>query len=262
VLTPWRAWRILWRKPTVFKAALGLVVLLTLLLVVNWTYQVLHKPSELLFPVSGALYKKPAETWQQYSVIFKEYSTDVITPELLAAMAQIEGSGNPVVRTYWRWAWTVRPFEVYRPASSAVGMYQITDATFAQARRYCIRQHRVVENAPRAGTAPCSFNPVYARMLPANAAEITSAYLDRSVRNSLERHRLYSVSLRHRQDLAAVIHLCGAGAGDDYVARRFRLIPGQRCGDHQVQSYLSRVDAMKHEFLALGRATLARNEAP
>jgi len=31
-------------------------------LAVNWVYQVAHKPSELLFPVSGTLYKSPPET--------------------------------------------------------------------------------------------------------------------------------------------------------------------------------------------------------
>ena len=57
-----------------------------------------------------------------------------MTPDFLAAIAQVEGSGNPVARTYWRWSWRRNFFEVYRPASSAVGMYQITDGTFAEAR--------------------------------------------------------------------------------------------------------------------------------
>ena len=35
-----------------------------------------------------------------------------ITPELLAALAQVEGAGNPVARTYWRWRLTWNPFEV------------------------------------------------------------------------------------------------------------------------------------------------------
>ena len=53
----------------------------------------------------------------------------------------LEGSGNPVARTYWWWRFSWNPFEVYRPASSAVGMFQITDGTFAEARRYCIHDH-------------------------------------------------------------------------------------------------------------------------
>jgi cell envelope opacity-associated protein A len=32
--------------------------------------------------------------------VFREYSTAAITPELLAALAQVEGAGNPLARTY------------------------------------------------------------------------------------------------------------------------------------------------------------------
>jgi len=32
----------------------------------------------------------------------RSYSTTSITPELLAALAQVEGAGNPVARIYWR----------------------------------------------------------------------------------------------------------------------------------------------------------------
>ena len=115
-------------------AVLGIAAVL--FLAVNWVYQVVHKPTELLFPVSGTLYKSPPETWREYSSLFDKYSTDIMSPELLAALAQVEGSGNPIVRTYWRWSWVPHPFEVYRPASSAVGMYQLTDGTFAQAKHF------------------------------------------------------------------------------------------------------------------------------
>jgi hypothetical protein len=39
---------------------------------------------------------------------------------------------------------TWNPFAIYQPASSSVGMYQMTDAAFAEARHYCIRNHIVV----------------------------------------------------------------------------------------------------------------------
>ena len=89
------------------------------------------------------VYRTPTETWESYGRIFRKHSTAVMAPDLLAALAQVEGSGNPIVRTYWRWTWTTHPFEIYRPASSAVGMYQLTDGTFELARRYCIHDHQV-----------------------------------------------------------------------------------------------------------------------
>ena len=97
--------------------------------------QVVRKPTEM-FAVSGSLAKVPAETWQQYGPIFDEHSTAVVTPDLLAALAQVESSGDPVARTYWRWQFSWNPFELYRPASSAVGMFQLTDGTFAEAARH------------------------------------------------------------------------------------------------------------------------------
>src|SRR6202000_354020 len=105
----------------------------------NLVYHVVRKPSELLFFVGGALDKEPTETWRRYEPLFHRYSTSTITPELLAALAQVESTGNPVARTYWRWRLTSNPFALYKPASSAVGMFQMTDAAYAEAARYCIR---------------------------------------------------------------------------------------------------------------------------
>jgi hypothetical protein len=238
-----------WRPaPPLAKVLMAMLVVLILWLGVNWIYQVVRKPSELFFPVSGTLYKSPAETWQKYAPIFKKFATNVMTPDLLAAIAQVEGSGNPVARTYWRWSFSSQPFEVYRPASSAVGMYQITDGNFAEARRYCIRDHLVVEDGPWNDWHSCWFNGLYARVIPSHAVELTSAYLDRSVANILERHRIGAATLQHKQMLAALIHLCGAGAGDEFARRGFKLNEGQHCGDHPARVYLDRVSAMKAVF--------------
>jgi Transglycosylase SLT domain len=220
-------------------------------LAVNWTYHVVRKPTELFFPVSGALDKAPPETWRQYGTLFRRHSTAVVTPELLAALAQVEGAGNPVARTYWRWRLTWNPLEVYQPASSAVGMYQITNATFREARRYCIRDHQVIENGPWHDVRSCWFNRLYTRVVPSHAVELTAALLDRSVAQTLARERISTATLRQKQDLAAVIHLCGGGPGDLYARRGFRLAPGQRCGDHDVARYLALVNAMKRQFARL-----------
>jgi hypothetical protein len=217
----------------------------------NWAYQVVRKPTELFFPVSGTLSKTPAQTWRSYGPLFREHSTSIMTPDLLAALAQVEGAGNPVARTYWRWRLSWNPFELYQPASSAVGMYQITDPTFQEARRYCIHDHVVVEDGPWNDLKSCWFNRAYMRVVPSHAVELTAALLDRTVTLTLERQHLTSATLRQRQDLAAVIHLCGAGAGQAYAGRGFRLTPGQRCGDHDVAHYLADVNALKRQFLRL-----------
>lgn len=68
----------------------------------NWIYQVIRKPGELFAPVSASLSKSPESTWQSYGSLFEKHSTNIISPEFLAALAQLEGSGNPIARTYWR----------------------------------------------------------------------------------------------------------------------------------------------------------------
>jgi hypothetical protein len=237
--------------PAGLQIAIGLLALALVWLSVNWIYQVVRKPSELFFPVSGVLYKSPSETWETYAPIFRRHSTATVTPELLAALAQIEGSGNPIVRTYWRWRLHSDPFEVYRPASSAVGMYQITDGTFEASRRYCIHDHVVVEDGPWNDWKSCWFNSLYTRTVPSHAVELTSAHLDRSIAEILARNGITRATLQQKHELATLIHLCGAGAGNRFAARGFRLTPGQRCGDHSAQGYINKVATMKRVFQRL-----------
>ncbi len=237
--------------PGFVQGAVIIAVLVILWFALNGLYQVIRKPSELFFPVSGTLNKTPIETWRDYSPLFHRYSTDIVTAELLAALAQVEASGNPVARTYWRWSLTARPFEVYRPASSSVGMYQMTDGTFAAARRYCIRAHAVVEDGPWNDWRSCWFNELYARVIPSHAVELTAAYLDRSVAAILALHPIRIATLERKQELAALIHLCGAGAGDLYVRHGMHLSDGQRGGDHEAREYLYRVDQARRTFQAI-----------
>jgi hypothetical protein len=247
-----RRWlRLLWAAPPGIQILAGVVAVVGAWSATNWIYQVVRKPTELYFPVSGVLRKTPPETWRRYGPIFRLHSTEAITPEFLAALAQVEGSGNPVARTYWRWSLTPDPFELYRPASSAVGMYQITDATFDIAKRYCIHDHAVVEDGPWHAWRSCWFNAFYTRVVPTHAVELTAALLDRQVATVIRRQRIVVATQERKQDLAAVIHLCGLGAGNAYARRGFRLAPEQRCGDHDARAYLAKVHEMKRAFARL-----------
>ena len=250
-----RSRRRLWKKyrsvPLWLRIGLTLGAMAGVWLIVNVIYQVVRKPTELLFPVSGTLNKTPIRTWQQYGPLFRSDATPIITAELLAALAQVEASGNPVARTYWRWSLTIHPLQIYRPASSAVGMYQLTDSTFAEARKYCIRDHRVVEQGAWDDWHACWFNSLYLRIVPAHAVELTSAYLDRAVTAVLLRQHVHSASLARQQQLAAVIHLCGAGTADQFVRRGFRFAEEQYCGDQLAAVYIARVEGMRALFTRL-----------
>jgi len=217
----------------------------------NWLYQVIRKPGELFAPISASMAKSPDSTWQTYGALFEKYSTNVISPEFVAALAQVESDGNPVALTYWRWRWSWNPFDIYRPASSALGMFQMTDGTFAQARKYCIRDHKVVSDGPWYDLSSCWFNGFYTRTLPSHAVELTAAYLHRSVGDTLARGRAKKASPAQKQQLAAVIHLCGPKRGEIFTARGFRLTPGETCGTHDLRRYLTKVDMMQKRFTRL-----------
>ena len=209
----------------------------------NWVVQAVRKPTETLFVFDWNT-RTPKQTWDDYGELFREHATAAIPAELLAAIAQVESAGNPAARTYWRWRLDWNPIEVYRPASSAVGMYQITDARFEDAKRLCIHGHVAVEQGAWYSPRGCWFNAFYFRVVPSHAVELTAAFLDRSVSGARG-------TPKERQDLAAVIHLCGSSAGDAFAKRGFRPAPGQRCGDHDLRAYLNRVDSLKNEFRRL-----------
>jgi hypothetical protein len=240
--------RWVWRKLNAVPKAVRIVVIAATILGVfsgtNLVYQVVLKTTEVFAPVSGAFNKAPIETWRQYASLFREYSTASISPELLAALAQVEGAGNPVASTYWRWRMTWNPFAIYQPASSSVGMYQMTDAAFAEARHYCIRDHIVVEDS-------CALTGLDSRVLPSRASELTTVFLDRKVTAILARPLNAAVSVQQKRELGAIIHLCGASSAKAFARRGFHPIAGERCGDQEVATYLAQINAMTREFLRI-----------
>lgn len=236
-----RVWRRLRAAPPALSIPLLAAAALAVFAAANFAYHAMRKPSELLFPMSEALDKRPAETWRDYGPLFREYSTAAIPAALLAALAQVEGAGNPLARTYWRWRLTWHPFAIYEPASSAVGMYQMTDAAFAEAQRYCIRAHEVVAEG-------CGPDALYTRLLPRHAVELAAVFLDRNVASILDDRRGARANPRQVEALAAIVHLCGAGPARAFARRGFRLARGERCGDHDAAAYLARIETMAQQF--------------
>ena len=222
----------------------GVAMLLAVAALVNIAYQMIRKPTELFVLVGNALDKEPSESWRQYGPLFRKLSTATITPELLAALAQVESSGNPVARTYWRWRLSLNPLAIYRPASSAVGLFQMTDPALSEAARFCIRGNAVTNTG-------CGSTFLYSRAIPSHAIELASVYLDRNVADVLARTGDVKASREQKQDLAAFIHLCGAGPATAYARRHFQMMASERCGDHLVAAYIARVNAMKLQFQRL-----------
>jgi hypothetical protein len=242
------------RLPGRLAAAVSCCLGIVLFFTVNWVYHAVRKPTEFLAPVAPAFSKSPAATWDEYGDLFRRHSTAVISAPLLAALAQVEGRGNPIARTYWRWRWSLNPFELYRPASSAVGMFQITDGTFREARQYCIHDHRVARAGPWYDLDSCWFTGLYSRVVPSHAIEMTAAYLHRSVVDLLATRRGLRVTAAQREDLAALTHLCGKRRAEEFLRRRLHVLPAERCGSHGLAHYLAKVRRAKQEFLRLSQS--------
>jgi hypothetical protein len=231
------------KAPRAIRIAGIVAIVLASFMLTNLIYHVIHKPTELFFFVGHKLDKEPAETWRQYGPLFRAYSTHSIPPELLAALAQVESSGNPVDRTYWRWQFSFNPLAIYQPASSAVGLFQMTDPAYSEVARFCIRANTVEDTDCGPG--------LYIRAIPSHAVELASLYLDRNVAAVLNRAGGVVANPQQKQDLAAFIHLCGGGPATAYARRHFQMIAGERCGDHLVAAYIFKVNAMKRQFLHL-----------
>jgi len=239
----WRGVRRLRLPPVVWA-----VVAAAALLGAGVTWQVAHKPTELLGLVGPAAPKSPEVTWAEYGPLFEAHSTEIVRPQLLAALAQVESAGDPLARTYWRWRWSWNPLDVYAPASSAVGLMQMTDGNFADASRLCIHDHGVADRGALLDPGGCWFNALYFRSVPSHAIEMTAAWLHRSVEEILATEKIPRASPERKQRLAAVVHLCGRERAASFARRGFWIVPGERCGDHDLARYVARVEVYAATF--------------
>jgi hypothetical protein len=241
----WRAWleaarrwpRTVW-IPLAISAAVALGV----------AYQVARKPSELLGAVAPSTAKTPESTWRAYGPLFGAHATEVVTPQLLAALALVESAGDPLATPPWRLRLTWNPLDVYGPPSSAVGLLQLTDGAYADAKRLCIHDGRVARAGPWYDPRGCWLNALYLRTVPSHAIEMTAAVLDDAVAQIVSERLLFRATLADRQRLAAVVHLCGKERGRAYAARGFRARGGERCGEHDLAQYVARVERLRREF--------------
>jgi hypothetical protein len=231
----------------------GAAAALVLLAAVNFVYQVWRKPAELSALAGGPAPRTPRGTWAAYGASFRAHATDVISPHLLAALAQQESAGDPLALPAWRWQWTLDPFRIYAPASSAAGILQLTDAAFAEARQLCVHRGRVARAGRWYDLEGCWFNALYTRALASHAIEMTSARLTALVEAALRDARVERAGAAERRRLAAAIHLCGPRAGAALARRGFRPLPDERCGTHLLGAYLARVETLVREFERLDR---------
>ena len=217
----------------------------------NFALQMVRKPTELLSFIGINNKKTPASTWSAYSEDFLKNSTNVVTPDFLAAIAQVESAGDPVAQPAWTLKLSRDFFRWYSPASSAVGLMQITAGNYEEAKNLCIREGQVVRAGFWYEADSCWFNSLYSRVLPSHSIEMAAAYMHFQVEAILKKLKRHDVAVEKKQRLAAVIHLCGRERGYTFASDGFAFRHFQTCGSHDARAYVAKVLRFKALFLGL-----------
>ncbi len=238
------------KKSTTFKFGFlsGVIFFGILLFGFNFVFQIYKNPAALMGIHSWGQSKTLTQTWRTYKSEFQENATEIITPKYLAALAQVESSGNPLVTQKWKINWN-RGFKgLYAPASSSAGLFQFTTPTFEWAKQFCVHDGKVYKEGPWHEFQSCWFNNLQTRFFPSSAIEVASGYLDTSVRKLIRNKR---VSLKNKKRLASIVHLCGLKKGKRFVRNGFHLQSMRHCGSHSVYRYVRNVEKNERKLRSI-----------
>ena len=217
-----------------------LLISLTLLTTTNFTVQIYRKPSEILnfLPLGKA--KTLEQTWSAYQKYFRRYSVDFITPIYLASLAHVESSGNPLATPKWRMRLHDDWSKLYAPESTAVGLFQFTNATYEEAKKYCVRSGRIIRDGRWDDFNSCWFNWAYLRISAADSIQMAAALLYTDTLDVLQ-SLAPKISAQRKREVSSVIHLCGKTKGIEFVQKKFNLRALRNCGDYSPLTYVQKV---------------------
>ncbi|MCB0348754.1 MAG: hypothetical protein KDD37_07955 [Bdellovibrionales bacterium] len=217
------------------------------ILALNIILGVIRKPAHLLNPISKLFYKVPSQTWNSYKDVFSSYETDILDAHFLAALAQTESSGNPIATAYWQFSFKQDILSIFQPASSSIGLYQMTYDTFEDAKRFCFLNGEVRADDNRANLKICWKNNFRFRFLVSDSVSLTSARLHYYTQKVLKKYK-GAVSKLKQQQLAAIIQLCGPNRASSFIRNGFSVKSMGLCGSHSVPAYVARVFKYKKIF--------------
>jgi hypothetical protein len=220
------------------------------LFLLNVIVGVVRKPAHLLTPITKYFYKVPSQTWDSYQGIFETYETSTLDAEFLAALAQAESAGNPIATPYWEFTLQQDILSLFRPASSSLGLYQMTYDTFQDAKRFCFVDGKIAMDAKKNELKHCWQNDFKFRFSVSDSVHLTSARLSYYTESSLKKYGARASQLQ-RQQTAAIIQLCGPGKAPEFIRSGFNVKKMGACGSHSVPAYIKRVFTYKKTFMAM-----------
>ncbi|MCH2535573.1 MAG: lytic transglycosylase domain-containing protein [Bdellovibrionales bacterium] len=213
--------------------------------------QIIQKPAHLLGFMSSYFYKTPYETWQSYHQDFKQYETITTSSYVLAAIAQVESSGNPIATPHWEWNLKNKWHSLYAPVSSSVGLYQFTTPTFERAGTLCVHKGEIYDKVePYQILHPCWWSRFGVRLSASSSIRAASAYLHKEVGELLRRFNMEHLGVKSRARLAMVVHLCGKYKAALLLKKRSLASLGY-CGSHNVAQYIKKAERLIVKFKKL-----------
>lgn len=203
-------------------------------LAVNFVVQLAKKPTEILSVAGFFKSKRPEETWRAYRAYFTDSASDLLSADYLAALAHQESGGNPWASPPWRVRLNSKVFDIYAPSTTAVGLYQFLDETYAT----------VAGENPGTGYWG-------SRLSPQASTQVAARYLNREVERIRQEHGLRKLSAERAQAIASIVHLCGKGKAVQFVRSGFSYSRLGMCGAHSPQRYVEQVQSLKLTFATL-----------
>lgn len=210
------------------------VKLIMAILLLNLVFQIYQNPIHIFSFVSRPFSKTPQQTWKQYGEVFQELGDSHLTPELLAAIAQVESNGNPLAAPAWKVEATTDLAQIFAPASSAFGLMQITKGTF--------ESMRIIAKSEGHPT------PIMTRLSARDQIQLSVLHLRRNIQEILGQKGWEKLDRKRTTSLASVIHLCGPEIGRRLTKSGFRAERLPRCGSHWPQVYIQRVWELRQTF--------------
>lgn len=219
----------------------GILLFIFVILLVNLAIQIYRKPAELLSVFARSEPKTIMQTWKDYKDEFQQSSTHLVSPFLLAAIAQIESGGRPLASPSWRIKINQSPLSWFSPASSSVGLYQFTLPTFEGEKKFCLKDGTVKARGPwYQFFGGCWANRFYSRLIPSHSIRLAATHWHRLSQTLFKGKR---VKRRFINRAIMVAHLCGPTRAERYVRSG-----GQKgiskCGNHSVKAYIAKVESV------------------
>ena len=155
------------------KPWLSFAFLLLVLFIVNFIYQIYQKPTEVISSFYAGQSSDLNGTWKRYKNLFINNSTEHINAKTLASIAQVESAGQWAASPSWQWKITDNWRKVFSPASSALGVMQIT-----KGHQKSVLQHCQTESVK---SKLCNNTSWWARLWPSHSINLAAIYIDKTI---------------------------------------------------------------------------------